>query len=386
MYRAEDNEVLTSSSEVHDRPCLRYPFASSVAARARFAAASMLLFAGLSACGGRTEEPASPETTPSPVLIGVHDFAGVAWLSSGWLVVGLNPENVSAPNEIWRLRPDGEGFHRLRLPEDSECQRTDYLSPVALPDGRVGLVKACFLESRTAFIPIQYSLVAARPRDSALEPLVTTRPLGYLRSFAAPGLTVSPDMSVALVSAGNILCESIVAVDSGGVRYLPVTVGAGSRSWRLDEYFVTDARLCTELGRAGGAAWSPDGRRVAFLGSPQSIGVSGTARLDVPWNLYLMGPNAWTPRLAFANIVHPSEPAWSPNGRWLVFSGSVPNEGEGTWLFDIEEARISRLTSTPLTSPTWSPNGQAIVGTRSVDSQPGEELVVVDVSQLVSTG
>jgi hypothetical protein len=215
---------------------------------------------------------------------------------------------------------------------------------------------------------------------------VTTRPLGYLRSFAAPELTVTPDLSMALVSAGNILCESISLVDSGGVRYLPVTVGAGDESWRLDEYFVSTARMCTQLGRASGARWSPDGRTVAFLGSPKSIGVSGTARLDAPSNLYLMDSTTWTPRLVFAEIEHPSEPSWSPDGRWLVFSGSVPDRGEGTWLFDVGKTRLSRLTSIPLTSPVWSPDGQAIAGTRSVDGGGGEELVVVDAHQPVSSG
>jgi hypothetical protein len=129
-------------------------------------AASMLLTA-LSACGGRADTATPQEATPSPVPIGVHDFAGIAWLSGGWLVVALNPENVSAPNEIWRLHPDGEGFRRLSLPDDPACQRTDYQSPVALPYGRAGFVKACFLDSETSPIPIDYSLVAAPPHSGA---------------------------------------------------------------------------------------------------------------------------------------------------------------------------------------------------------------------------
>jgi hypothetical protein len=131
-------------------------------------AASMLLLTALSACGRGTDTAIPQEATPSRVpMIGEHDFAGIAWLSGGWLVVGLNPENVSAPNEIWRLHPDGEGFRRLSLPDDPACQRTDYQSPVALPYGRAGFVKACFLDSETSPIPIDYSLVAAPPHSGA---------------------------------------------------------------------------------------------------------------------------------------------------------------------------------------------------------------------------
>lgn len=328
-----------------------------------------------------------PNATPSQVPVGSREFAGVAWPSDNSLVVGLvpNPQDVSAPIEVWQLSPDGRGFHRLPLPEDSSCERTQYVSPVSLPDGRVGLVKACDLDPQSSPIPISYSLVAVSPHNGEVTPLVTTEPLGYLRSFAAPGLTVSPDMSLAIVSGGNILCESLVLVDASGVRYLPVEVAGEGGSWRLDEYFLTDARLCTDLGRAGGAAWSPNGEEVAFLGSPQSIGVAGMARLDVPWNIYLMDSRTWMGRLVLADVAYPSEPSWSPDGRWLAFSGLVQGKGQGTWLFDPKGGQVNRLTTVMLTSPDWSPDGRSIVGTLPVaGSGSKEELVVVDATEFVS--
>jgi hypothetical protein len=77
----------------------------------RVAAVSMLLFPLLTACEGGTGIGIPRESTPSAVPIGARDFAGIAWLSSDWLIVGLNPGNISAPNEVWRLRPDGEDFN-----------------------------------------------------------------------------------------------------------------------------------------------------------------------------------------------------------------------------------------------------------------------------------
>ena len=338
-----------------------------------------------SACRDGTDDSVRPNVTPSVVPVGPHDFAGVAWVGD-WLVVGLNPKDVSAANQVWRLRVDGRGFRRVPLPNDTACTRTDYLSPQSLPDGRVGLVKACFLDlDKSPPIPISYSLVAVSPLDDEVTGLVTTEPLGYLRSFEAPGLTVSPDMSMAIVSAGNILCESLVLVDARGVRYLPVEVTGEEGSWSLDEYFRSDADLCTDLGRAWGAAWSPDGEEVAFLGSPQSIGVAGMARLDVPWNIYLMDPRTWTPRVVLADVSDPSELSWSPDSRWFAFSGLMEGKGQGTWLFNPQDGKLKRLTTAQLASPVWSPDGRSIVGTLPVEgSGSREELVTVDASGLVS--
>jgi hypothetical protein len=256
-----------------------------------------------------------------------------------------------------------------------------------MPDGRVGLVKTCDLDSSTSPIPTSYSLVAGSLESGSIEPLVTSSPLGFLRSFAPPTLTVSPEMDMAIVGAGNFLCGSIAMVDHQGLRYLPVTIREGYRSWSLDDYFLNDDRLCTGIGRADVPAWSPDGQHVMFAGSPLSIGIDGQGRLDAPWNLYLMDVQNWEPRVVLRNVLYPSQLSWSPDGRWLAFGGYFSDGTEGTYLLQPEDGRLTRISSAFLISPAWSPDGTAIAGIRE-PSDVGDfgDLVVLDVTQFVGVG
>jgi hypothetical protein len=76
---------------------------------------------------------------------------------------------------------------------------------------------------------------------------------------------------------------------------LPVTISEDGRSFQLDTP-VDGAGKCADTGRAHFPTWSPDGRTIAFLGSPASIGLSGQGRLDAPWNPYLLAATSLSPR------------------------------------------------------------------------------------------
>src|SRR5262245_41088356 len=76
-----------------------------------------------------------------------------------------------------------------------------------------------------------------------------------------------------------------------------------------------------------------------------------------------------------------SDPAWSPDGRHIVFVSSAPDTAEDTnnqdlWLADLERGGMLRLTRHPKNdlSPTFSPSGDTIafVATRATgdDAKP----------------
>lgn len=97
-------------------------------------------------------------------------------------------------------------------------------------------------------------------------------------------------------------------------------------------------------------AWSPDGRRIAFVSDR-----------DGQREVYVMNADGSEPR----NLTnHPADdwtPCWSPDGRQIAFASFR----EGNWEIHVMEAdgsNVRRLTNDPAAdySPSWSPDGNSI--------------------------
>lgn len=90
------------------------------------------------------------------------------------------------------------------------------------------------------------------------------------------------------------------------------------------------------------ADWSPDGQRLCFSRTRQEEGKEHCTDVWVmPVDLDAPG----RPRRLTFEQANCSAPAWSPDGRWIVFSGSV-EEGDAQmrlWLIDVEPATVRAL-------------------------------------------
>jgi Tol biopolymer transport system component len=125
----------------------------------------------------------------------------------------------------------------------------------------------------------------------------------------------------------------------------------GSNIRRLTSHPASDLR----------PTWSPDGKRLAFVSLR-----SGNLKI------YVMNADGSKERLLTPGPrwVSDSSPSWSPDGRWIAFSSSRIKDGNPE-IFKMrpDGSRITRLTFTDTAGevspddgfPAWSPDGRSIV-------------------------
>jgi Tol biopolymer transport system component len=115
-------------------------------------------------------------------------------------------------------------------------------------------------------------------------------------------------------------------------------------------------------------AYSPDGRRIAF--------VRPDAR-DRPWLFVAASSGSNARRIGFG-----AHPSWSPDGRRLVVERGVGlNRVADLWLVSVSGGHAARLTRTPSLSergPAWSPDGRWIAF--SMVKSGRDDIYVIPVS------
>jgi Tol biopolymer transport system component len=97
--------------------------------------------------------------------------------------------------------------------------------------------------------------------------------------------------------------------------------------------------------------WSPDGKRIAFVGR-----LPGKS-----WKVHLVSSEGGAPRQLMPEDRVELDPNWSPDGNTLVF---VDYSAATIHLFDLRTGQVSMLPgSEGLHSPRWSPDGRYIAAT-----------------------
>jgi Tol biopolymer transport system component len=153
---------------------------------------------------------------------------------------------------------------------------------------------------------------------------------------------------------------------SGGRTGLLYEEGVGIVSFDPSEYGLTD--LSEETG-IGSPAWSPDGKKLAWVVAGEGrieIGIfdldARTARLVHPYQP--PGMAGWLPMPIWGsngcmNIMgHLPAPLWSPDGQWLAFVTLAQDPREiGLWVVHLDEP-YQEFSLGPGNYPVWSPDGR----------------------------
>jgi WD40-like Beta Propeller Repeat len=338
----------------------------------------------LSSCRSEGHPPTERLSPRShTILDGQHSFFDLAWLPDGWLVLNRSGLSVFDNAEtLWRARPDGLGLVELSLATGSPtCRRFRYLGPTTLPSGRVGFLRWCDVRGsdRTILALMTYDMTRAKAR-----PLMS-RPLGY----NPDQFTWNPSMTQGLFGLTSGICAGMGAMTRREATDLALSLPVAGRPHPVQEDLQLPGDAdCSAAIRADMPTWSPDGQRIAFLASPDSIGRGGLARAETAWSLYLVGPDWQYPIAVRAGLVDPHGTDWSPDGRWVAYSGKVAGRGDGVWLYRVADGELVKVASGTYGGMAWSPDGSAMAVVRGMKTT-GDQLVntevrILDLSNVLS--
>ncbi|MGE3275047.1 MAG: winged helix-turn-helix domain-containing protein [Vicinamibacterales bacterium] len=210
-----------------------------------------------------------------------------------------------------------------------------------------------------------------------------------------PGRTAQLDTAVMtgalpeqLTTAAGLELQPSVSPDGRAMAYVSATTG----HFEIYVRQLDDAGLPTPLTRDGAhnvqPAWSPDGQRIAY----HSYARGG---------VWVVPARGGTPRQVVAAGSHP---AWSPDSRRIAYqsdeftdvtpSAHVAQGGSTIWIVDADGRGAAPLTTASLGgghgAPAWSPDGRFLVFT-VIDGGARSGLWTVEVSsgrtaQLTSGG
>ena len=100
-------------------------------------------------------------------------------------------------------------------------------------------------------------------------------------------------------------------------------------------------------------AWSPDGKRIAFVSERAKI-----------WEIYMMDADGKNLRGLTNNHFAAKNPSWSPDGKHIAFASSRDGDLE-IYVMDADGDNQRNLTNSPHLEwyPSWSPDGKRIAFT-----------------------
>ena len=172
----------------------------------------------------------------------------------------------------------------------------------------------------------------------------------------------------------SIELDPAASPDGRLIAYTRISLSRpGSQIWAVRK----DGSHQRFIARGSEPAWSPDGKRIVFVGPRQP-------RVSKP-EIYIMRADGTHIRRLTKNWnASDRSPAFSPDGKRIVFlSNRNATGGAGNaeiWVMDTDGRHAVNLTRNPALDdhPAWSPDGTRILFERALDRWPWIQIFVMN--------
>jgi Tol biopolymer transport system component len=268
-------------------------------------------------------------------------------------------EPASSSVSLWEVGRDGSDLHRLPIPVEHGKQLE---SEGWTADGRY------FIFSEYGQLDHHASLWIEKDELRAKPVRLTSAPMNFRAAAAAPD-------DSAIFAIGTKFRNELVRFDLHKQAFVPHWGGFPA----IDVGFSNDGRWaafgrypeCTLwVSRADGSErrqitspgleahqphWSPDGRRIAFMGRmPGKL-----------WQIYIVNAAGGVPQLAKPGPLDQGVPSWSADGGSLVFGELRDRKPDADMVIRVLDLDTGSETVLPGSkgkwSPRWSPDGRTIL-------------------------
>jgi hypothetical protein len=172
-------------------------------------------------------------------------------------------------------------------------------------------------------------------------------------------VTLDPTLTAGFVGIGGVICDTVARLDATGIHPFTFRHVHGSD---VGDAFVTP---CSQTMNVREPNLTPDGRELAVLVSPETLGRDGWDRLDAPYDVQVLDLESGSSRVLVEHLPTPNRMTLSPNGATLVVVGDlgigfaryvmlVPMNGD-------EPSRLDVDVDGTIEEIAWSPDSTALV-------------------------
>ena len=284
----------------------------------------------------------------------------IAWLEDGIVMEYQSDAYGPINSALWWVEMEGDqgNLQKIDLPLQHDCYHTVFISPMRLPDDRLGYGEVCIRE-----IPgvITYAM-AYDLKTQDVEQLFNYGLRGG--SLGGRGHFVwAADMSRAIASDGN------------GIYLSERLAWFTPHDWQ---------NVDLPFGISYAPAWSTDGRQIAFVATEEQA--TPFTVLSKKYSLYGMPldrPDQY--RLLKANL-EAGALGWSPvDNDWIAYNDWGTGR-DGLWLLQANTGKQYKLASGFIGAFTWSPDGRQIAALRDPETEgaagPAGEYKLIIIEEL----